>query len=105
LTIWGLCNRKGGNCWKKSNLYLYAKYDFQIEINSELILTQKIFFLVVSPLFIAKAPYCSSGILQDLGQPQNFPKHMRPHMTAQTGSYYNAHFHHKGTNSSSPNRA
>ena len=28
MSIWGLCNRKRRNCQKKSNLHLYAKYDF-----------------------------------------------------------------------------
>jgi len=56
--IWGLCNnRKGGNCWEKPNLLLYAKYVFYAEIRPDLALTHFLFFPVVSSLSIAKAPY------------------------------------------------
>src|SRR6266498_5837329 len=55
--IWGLCNRKGGNCREKPNLLLYAKYVFYAEIHSDLALSHFLFFLVVSSLSIAKAPY------------------------------------------------
>src|SRR6266542_2210184 len=45
--IWGLCNRKRGNCQKKPNLLLYAKYVFYAEIRSDLTLTHFLFFLVI----------------------------------------------------------
>src|SRR3990170_676567 len=57
LDIWGLCSRKGGNCREKSNLCLYARYDFWAEISSDLALTQFLFFPAVSPFSTAKAPY------------------------------------------------
>src|SRR6266542_5141382 len=60
--IWGLCNRKRENCQKKPNLLLYAKYVFYAEICSDLALTHFLFFLVVSSLFIAKAPCYSPNI-------------------------------------------
>ena len=37
--IWVLCNRKGGNYLKKSNLYLYAKNALNIIICPEIVLT------------------------------------------------------------------
>jgi hypothetical protein len=53
--IWDLCNKKGGNCQGKSNLCLYAKYDFWAEISPDLALTQFLFFLAVSlPLIVWK---------------------------------------------------
>ena len=52
-----LCSRKEGNYFKKLNLYLYAKNIPNIEICSEIILTQFLFFLVVCSLSTAKNPY------------------------------------------------
>ncbi len=46
-SIWGLCNRKGGNSREKSNLLLCA----------DLALTRFLFFPVVSSLSIAKAEH------------------------------------------------
>jgi len=48
---------RGGNYQEKSNLLLYAKYVFYAEIHSDLALIHFLFFLVVSFLSIAKAPY------------------------------------------------
>jgi hypothetical protein len=61
-----LCSKKGGNYLKKSNLYLYTKNIPNIVICSELILTQKIFFSVISSLFTAKFPIIFIFDLLDL---------------------------------------
>ena len=42
--IWGLCNRKEGNCREKPNLLLYAKYVFYAEIRPDLALIHFLFF-------------------------------------------------------------
>src|SRR5581483_11901094 len=60
--IWVFCSRKGANYLKKLNLYLYAKNVLNIEICSEIILTQFLFFLVVCSLSIAKSPYYMSKV-------------------------------------------
>ena len=57
LDIQGLCSRKEGNCQEKSNLCLYAKYDFQAEISPDLALTHFLFFPAGFFFSIAKAPY------------------------------------------------
>ena len=63
--IWGLCNRKEGNCQEKPNLLLYTKYVFYAEIRPDLALTHFLFFPVVSSLSIAKAPSVNRLINRD----------------------------------------
>jgi hypothetical protein len=53
--------KRGGNCREKSNLCLYAKYDFWAEINPDLALTQFLFFPAVSPLLLQSSQYSESG--------------------------------------------
>jgi len=63
MVIWVFCSKKGVNYLKKLNLYLYAKNVPNIEICSEIILTQFLFFLVVCSLSTAKSPYLIENLV------------------------------------------